>query len=151
MEHTPVMIPEGQEDQVRELYSMMQPGTATLIGADGRRHALPETVYKLLLDVLQLMKEGGAVSLVPVNQQLTTQSAANILGVSRPFLIKLLQQGEVPFHKVGTHRRIYLRDLLEYQKRRDKQRRVALRRMARQAHEDGIYDAGGIPEGGSDE
>ena len=79
------------------------------------------------------------------------QRAADLLGVSRPHLIKLLEAGELPYHKAGSHRRIYLRDLVAYQKRRDAERKRALDGIAKEAYEAGLYDRTGIPDGGEDE
>jgi excisionase family DNA binding protein len=104
----------------------------------------------LLKDIVRNMQLGRAVVLIPENQRLTTQRAADLLGVSRPHLIKLLESGELPHHKVGSHRRIYLKDLLAYQKRRDAERRAALDRIAKEAFESGLYDRTGIPEGGEE-
>jgi excisionase family DNA binding protein len=97
------------------------------------------------------MQLGRAIVLIPENQQLTTQRAADLLGVSRPHLIKLLEAGELPCHKAGSHRRIYLKDLIAYQKRRDMERKAALGRIAKEAFASGLYDRTGIPEGGEDE
>jgi excisionase family DNA binding protein len=97
------------------------------------------------------MQLGRAIVLIPENQQLTTQRAADLLGVSRPHLIKLLEAGELPYHKAGSHRRIYLKDMAAYQKRRDGERKAALDRIAKEAFESGLYDRTGIPEGGEDE
>jgi excisionase family DNA binding protein len=97
------------------------------------------------------MQLGRAVVLVPENQELTTQRAADLLGVSRPHLIKLLETGKLPHHKTGSHRRIYLKDLIVYKKRRDSDRKAALDRIAKEAFDSGLYDRTGIPEGGQDE
>lgn len=85
------------------------------------------------------MQEGKVISLVPETQELTTQAAANILGVSRPHLIKLLESGKLAFHKVGAHRRICLKDLVAFQQTRDRGRRTALDDLARKAQEAGLY------------
>jgi excisionase family DNA binding protein len=97
------------------------------------------------------MALGQAVTLLPDRQVLTTQRAADILGVSRPFFVKLLESGVMAHHRVGNQRRVYLHDVLEYAQKRDEQRRVALDRLARDAYEAGLYERNVIPEGGSDE
>lgn len=151
MPHQPVVLPESDESQVRALHRMLQLGSPALVGADGERLELPNAVYRLLKDIARNMQLGRAIVLIPENQQLTTQRAADLLGVSRPHLIKLLEAGELPYHKAGSHRRIYLKDLIAYQKRRDAERKAALDRIAREAFESGLYDRTGIPEGGQDE
>lgn len=147
----PVALPESEEVQIRELNRLLQLGTPALIGADGERLGLPDAVYRLLKDIVRNMQLGRAIVLVPENQQLTTQRAADLLGVSRPHLIKLLEAGELAYHKAGSHRRIYLTDLTAYQKRRDVERKAALDRIAKDAFESGLYQRTGIPEGGQDE
>ena len=93
------------------------------------------------------MQVGKAVSIVPEHQQLTTQRAANLLGVSRPFMVRLVEEGNLPFHMVGSHRRVYLKDLLAYRKRRDEERHDSINRMARMEMEAGTYDKVALPEG----
>lgn len=151
MLHEPVALPESEKMQIQELNRRLQLGTPTLVGADGERLALPDTVFRLLKDIARNMQLGRAIVLIPENQQLTTQRAADLLGVSRPHLIKLLEAGDLPYHKAGSHRRIYLKDLTAYQKRRDSERKAALDRIAKEAFESGLYDRTGIPEGGEDE
>lgn len=85
---------------------------------------------ELLLDVLRLISAGDAVTLVPVSQRLTTQQAADLLNVSRPHLITLLDQGEIPHTLTGRHRRIEARDIFAYKSKRDSKRRSALRTIA---------------------
>ena len=147
----PVALPESEGVQIRELSRMLQGGSPVLVGADGERLELPEAVFRLLKDIVRNMQLGRAIVLIPENQQLTTQRAADLLGISRPHLIKLLEAGELPYHKAGSHRRIYLQDLARYQKRRDAERKQALDRIAKEAYEAGLYDRTGIPEGGEDE
>jgi excisionase family DNA binding protein len=107
---------------------------------------LPDAVYELLLRILDGMQQGKAISIVPVMQDLTTQRAAGLLGVSRPFFVKLLESGKIPFHLTGTHRRVYLKDLLAYKEQRDRERLDALDQMAREAEELGLYDKVLLPD-----
>ena len=97
------------------------------------------------------MEAGKAVSVVAEHHELTTQRAANILGVSRPFLVRMLEAGKLPFHMVGSHRRVYLSDLLDYKAKRDRARHQAVRRLAREDLEAGTYDTLILPEGAEDE
>jgi excisionase family DNA binding protein len=133
------------------LNRILQLGTPALVGADGERTELPEVVFGLLKEITRYMQLGRAIVLIPENQQLTTQRAADLLGVSRPHLIKLLQRGALPYHKAGSHRRIHLKDLLTYQRIRDVERKAALDQIAREAFESGLYDRTGIPDGSEDE
>ena len=86
---------------------------------------LPRQAVELLATVLSHMAAGRAVSIVPEHAELTTQQAADMLNVSRPFLIGLLEAGEIDYRKVGTHRRIKAQSLLEYQRQDDRKRREA--------------------------
>ena len=151
MLHEPVALPESEESQIRELNRMLQVGSPALVGADGERVELPHSVFLLLKEIARNMQLGRAIVLVPENQQLTTQRAADLLGVSRPHLIKLLEAGELAYHKAGSHRRIYLKDLAAFQKRRDAERKAALNRIAKEAFDSGLYERSAIPEGGQDE
>ena len=106
---------------------------------DGRDLILPRHALSLLRDLLSEMAQGNAVTIVPTHAELTTQEAANILNVSRPFLIKLLEEGEIPHHKVNKHRRIRFDDLMAYKKRQTMRSAKALDDLAQQAQELGIY------------
>lgn len=87
------------------------------------------------------MSERKAVVFVPEDEAFTTQAAANYLGMSRQHLVGLLERNEIPHHKVGTHRRVTFKDLLAYEKVRDKSRREALDRLARAVDVAGLYDS----------
>lgn len=99
---------------------------------------LPGAVLQVLLDALAQMAQGNAVSLLPVHQELSTQEAAGLLNVSRPFLVGLLEQGRIPFRKVGTHRRVLLRDLLTYREQVDQERKQALDELAALSQQEGM-------------
>ncbi|MCL2118681.1 MAG: helix-turn-helix domain-containing protein [Planctomycetaceae bacterium] len=95
--------------------------------------SIPASAIPLLAEMLSVMAEGQAVTVVPVQTELTTQQAAEVLGVSRPFLIKLLDGGEIPHRLVGTHRRVLLNDVLEYRRQTDRNRETTLEKLAAEA------------------
>jgi excisionase family DNA binding protein len=97
--------------------------------------ALPKSAVRVLIEALTYISEGREVVVKPLNNELTTQKAAEFLRVSRPFLIKMLEKGEIPFRKVGKHRRILLADLEDYKERIDKKRLKVLNELAAQAQE----------------
>ena len=101
---------------------------------------VPLAALRLLGIILSEMARGNAVTLTPVHAELTTHQAAAFLNVSRPYLIKQLELGKLPFRKVGTHRRIALRDLLEYKEQSDRERDQALEEPARMTQELGEDD-----------
>lgn len=103
------------------------------IGTTNDEIELPVGAVRLLVDILSNMAEGNAVTLIPVHAELTTTQAADILGVSRPFLIRLLEDGLIPFRKVGTHRRVYFEDVQAYKKQVTDERESALRQLVEEA------------------
>jgi len=107
-------------------------------GGHKETFVLPAAAVRLLLDMLVQMAAGHAVTVVPIHAELTTQQGAEVLGVSRPFLVGLLEQGKLPFHKVGTHRRVRYGELLAYKRREHEARRQALDELARQGQELGM-------------
>ncbi|EQD79622.1 DNA binding domain protein, excisionase family [mine drainage metagenome] len=94
---------------------------------------IPVSALRLLVNVLTEIGEGNAVSIIPIYAELTTQDAADILNVSRPFFVQLLERGEIQFHKIGTHRRVRYRDVIEYKERIDAERGKALDALTEQA------------------
>ncbi|NVD96875.1 helix-turn-helix domain-containing protein [Massilia sp. BJB1822] len=96
---------------------------------------LPPKVLRLFSDLLGAMAQGKAVTIVPKELDVTTQEAAMFLNVSRPYLIRLLDEGKIAFHKVGTHRRIRFEDVVEYKETRRKSAQSALQALVDQAQE----------------
>jgi len=129
-------------DELKEMVRFLSATDApAVIDEEGNRLELPKPVFETLLRVLKMMKEGRAIIMLPEEETFTTQAAANYLGVSRQHLVNLLEGEEIPFHRVGTHRRVYFKDLLTYERRRDVGRRKALDKLMKQVDEAGLYDA----------
>ncbi len=101
---------------------------------------VPTIAVPLIQRVMEALAAGHGVTIIPRHAELTTMEAADILNVSRPYLVKLLDANEIPFHKVGRHRRIRLDDLLDYKRRIDRAREAILDQMVREAEELGLYD-----------
>jgi excisionase family DNA binding protein len=137
--HT-VLPPAQNDPDLADLVVAMRASQAQLVGPDGARLTLPEEVYLVLRSVVDAMAQGLAITIAPHNTQLTTQEAADLLGVSRPTLVKLLVDGEIPFQHRGRHRRVMLADVVGYQERARAHRRARLDEMTRTAVEDGSYD-----------
>jgi len=100
---------------------------------DKRPVTLPLSAFKLLMTVLTQMAEGNAITIIPIHAELTTQEAADMLNVSRPYLIQLLEEKKIPFRKVGTRRRILFQDLMHYKTKIDKERRKVLDELTDEA------------------
>ena len=99
---------------------------------------LPEKVVQLLKELLFFMSEGKSISIIPTDSELSTQDAADILQVSRPHVVKLLEEGKIPYHKAGSHRRILQRDLAVYELSLKKTRKASLDYLAKQAQEEDL-------------
>jgi|SRR5215467_12197537 len=119
---------------------------ASLVGPDGSKIEIPDELYTVLRDVVAALSQGLAISIAPHNTMLTTQEAADLLNVSRPTLVRLLTEGEIEYTTRGRHRRVLLRDVLDYQERTRAERRAALDQMAADAEEDGLYEAAATPK-----
>lgn len=112
-----------------------------LKSADGMEIPLPDAIFQVLVKVLEDMRNGRAVVLLPEDETFTTQAAANFLGMSRQHLVTLLETGELPFHRVGSHRRVTYKDLRDYAAKRDAGRRTRLSGLFKQVKDAGLYDA----------
>lgn len=150
MAANPIEIAPRNDREVREaakLYRLLvQEKAAALIGPDGTRIKLPSSVHDVLLRVLENMQAGKGVAVLPMMEELSTQAAADLIGVSRQFVVRECEAEKIPFHMAGTHRRILLRDLLDYKQRREEGRKAAIERIARQSEELGEYDQFVRPE-----
>ncbi len=114
--------------------------TAQMVGSDGARFEMPQKLAEALRVIVEHLRAGNGVSVSSVQAELTTTEAAQLLGVSRPHVVKLLKAENMSYRLVGTHRRIRLVDVLNYRDRQDKQARRALDELTRQAEELDLYD-----------
>ena len=99
---------------------------------------IPTAAFRLLVTILAEMGSGNAVRLIPHHAELTTQEAAELLNVSRPYLVRLLDEGRIPFHRVGTHRRVLFRDVMAYRAEHRRARGTALDELTRLDQEVGL-------------
>ncbi len=147
---TPVAAPPEQRPLVAELLRAME-GMAEvrrhraprceLVGPDGTATPIPESVFYVLERVAEVMARGDSITVVPVGKEVTTQQAAGLLNVSRQYLVRLLEDGRIPFRKTGKHRRLRIEDVLAFKEQRDKDRRAGLRELSRVTQALGGYDA----------
>jgi len=147
---TPVAAPPEQRAEVvalsRALEGIAHPPKrrapkCQLVGPGGETLPIPESVFYMLERVVEVMARGDAITVVPVGKVITTQQAANILNVSRQYLVRLLDEGKIPFGKTGKHRRLRIEDVLAFKEQRDKDRRAGLRDLSRLTQEFGGYDS----------
>lgn len=119
-------------------------GPAALVDSDGQAVNLPEEALGVLSEAVRAMQQGKAVTVAPVDQLLTTQQAADFLGISRPTLVKKLEDGSIEFERTtgGRHRKVRLVDVLQYRDEQRAERRKALRELVSGAQRSGGYDAG---------
>jgi excisionase family DNA binding protein len=146
---TPVAAPPDQQAQVaalsRVLEGMVQlpkrrAPKCQLVGPDGESIPIPEAVFYVLERVAEVLARGDSLTIVPVGKEVTTQQAADLLNVSRQYLVRLLDEGRIPFRKTGKHRRLRIEDVLAFKEQRDKDRRAGLRELSRLTQEFGGYD-----------
>jgi len=142
---TSAVLPEitasaAEEVELRALSRALEGHHAALVGPGNDRIPLPEPIYRVIRHALRFLERGEGVMILPSTQEMTTQSAADMLGISRQYLVQLLEEGKIPFHKVGTHRRVSLKDVIAYRKERDGRRKEMLNEIAKEAVADGTYD-----------
>jgi excisionase family DNA binding protein len=141
-ESTGISIAEQDQRDIHDLYSKLRAAEAKLVGPDGKTQVLPGNLYSFLCQLLADLKDGKSVTILQSEATLTTVEAAKILGVSRQFLIQEVEKNRIPYHMVGTHRRLYTRDVLAFKSNRDASRRKELDDLALAEYEDGLYSRG---------
>ena len=135
----PSQIPEEVLAELAKAFA--KPDHVALIDAQGNRTHLPEALFTHFARIVRLMSEKKAIVMVPEDEAFTTQAAANYLGVSRQHLVDLLEKKQIPYHKVGTHRRVTFKNLLLFEQKRDKTRRETLDKLASEVEAAGLYDS----------
>jgi excisionase family DNA binding protein len=124
----------------RLLFVLSRKRNAMLIDPEGNEKTeIPPALYRHLVQVVRMMKERRAVLMIPEDEAFTTQAAANFLGMSRQTFVNLIESGKIPHFTVGAHRRVLYKDLVEFQKRRDAERRKGLTSLAKRVTEAGLY------------
>ena len=139
---SPADIPQNEQSAIVELYrnALLTGSQAQLISPAGKILDIPRPIYNLLVEILKDLSEGASVAILQERQGLTTVQASRLLGVSRQFLVNLIDSGEIAHHMVGTHRRVYTKDLMAYKSRRDRARHAVLGQMLQSELEAGLYD-----------
>lgn len=135
----------GLTQLARGLAGADPPSRARLVDPDGVQIHVPDELYALLRDVVDALSQGLAITIAPHNTMLTTQEAADLLNISRPTLVRLLTDGEISYTMRGRHRRVMLRDILDYRERTGRQRRRDLDQMAADGQDAGLYEATTTP------
>lgn len=127
---------------VRKKYQQFyQGGTHKLVKANGEEIPISENVFKVLQEIVPALEQGRiTVTISPSDAEMTTQEAADILNVSRPHLVKLLNNNEIPYTKTGSHRRIKVKDVMDYKEKKDTQCRQSLNEMAEIMQENGLFN-----------
>lgn len=147
---TPVAAPAEQQPQIaamfRALESMLHSRRrgapkCKLVGPKGESIPIPDSVFYVLERVVEVMARGDSITVVPVGKEVTTQQAADILNISRQYLVRLLEDGRIPYRKTGKHRRLRIEDVLAFKAQRNKDRRAGLREISRLTQEFGGYEA----------
>lgn len=143
---SPVSVPPDQRRELAAVFELLDraghdpASPCRIVGPDGQATLIPEAMFHLLQRVAEVLARGDAITVLPVGQLLTTQQAADILNVSRQYLVRLLDQGVLPFSRTGTHRRIRVDDLLAYKQRRDGERAATLDSLTEMSQDMGGYD-----------
>ncbi|MEA5549387.1 helix-turn-helix domain-containing protein [Anabaena cylindrica UHCC 0172] len=135
------IVTENETEAIKQLAELLKQANSQLrLVANGQEVAVSDSVFNVLREIVREMALGNYVSIITYNPELTTQQAADLLNVSRPYLIKLLEQGELPYIMVGTHRRVRFSDLMKYKEDRDITRRKSLQELIEITEEAGLYD-----------
>lgn len=132
------VLSKGQEQELQKFTKNLSPGKT--LRMDGHSLELTPELVAILRQLLEPLARGEPVRILPLEAELSTQQAAEILGVSRPHLIRLLQEGKIPHRKVGTHRRVQAKDVLDYLEASKKRGRALLDQLITEGQALGLND-----------
>mgnify|MGYP001371890723 FL=1 len=138
-----IVAAEQKLDELQQLERLLAEHPDSRIGVwsdDGSIVDVPDSVRHVVREAVRLLAQDEAVAGSAIERELTTQQSADLLNVSRTYLVQLLDRGDIPFHRVGTHRRVNAQDVLAYKRDRDQRRREGLRRLTRTSRRLGLYD-----------
>ena len=137
----PVPADQDALDALEAVLARVPANTAFCLSApDTKPLELPESLYRALRDAIHILRQGSAVVISPLQRRLSTTEAGDLLGVSRQYLTRLIEKGEIPCDRTGRHRRLTLSDVLDYKRRRDEARRVFMDEFTAESAAAGYYD-----------
>ena len=145
----PVAAPPEQQSGIEELHRLLdqmahldarrKSPRCELVGPKGEKVALPEALFSVLARVAEVLAKGDAVTVVPVDKEMTTQQAADLLNVSRQYLVRLLDENKIKHTRTGRHRRLRFEDVLAFKERRDRERKLGLKKLTEMSEDAGGY------------
>jgi excisionase family DNA binding protein len=147
----PVAVPPEEQPSIEALHRLLDQMAhlgarrrgphCELVGPKGEKILLPEPIFYVLERVAEVLAKGDAITIVPVDKEMTTQQAADLLNVSRQYLVRLLDENKIKHTRTGRHRRIRFEAVREFKERRDRERKLGLKKLTEMSE-----DAGGYPE-----
>ncbi len=146
---TPVAAPQSQRAAFEALSRLLDQAAPVrkrrrackLLGPSGEEVPIPESLFYVLERVAEVMARGDSITVVPVGKEMTTQQAADLLNVSRQYLVRLLDDGRIPFTKTGRHRRVRIEDALAFKEQRDRSRKAKLDELTQMSQALADYDS----------
>ncbi len=151
LRHEPVRVPREERQDIAKLssalHAAMERATqeqteprCSLVGPRGEHIEIHEAIFYILVRVAEVLMRGDAITVIPVHKELTTQQAADLLNISRQYLVRILDEGKIPYTRTGKHRRLRIDDVLTYKQKRDKERNEGLDELTRLSQEFGGYE-----------
>lgn len=131
---------ESEKKEIANLENQILFSEDIALLTNGQEIKVPSIISQTLIEVIKILNRGDSITLIPMDKELTTQQAADILNVSRPYFVKLLENGEIPYRKIGSHRRVIMQDLMEYRIKRINNRKDKLKELVDLSQELKLYD-----------